>query len=228
MKIVITLERLATAGNFSSPFPDRTFKAIYHEIETAYGEQFEIDWTQKAQLDFLQTSPLKKYFGKMVMEGLLPMWSMRGARLQDIDLSKAHLYRAILSNANLARSNLRCANLIEADLREANLYKADLSHVKLNEAVLTWSILNKCDLTGANLAHANLCAVNAKKANFSLAKLYKAELCEGAFLGANFRGAFLEGANLEYANMRNTIYDKYTIFPKGFDPEEAGMRQEGA
>jgi uncharacterized protein YjbI with pentapeptide repeats len=40
---------------------------------------------------------------------------------------------------------------------------------------------------------------------------------------ANLSKADLLGANLTGADLRGARYDKDTIFPKGFDPEAAGM-----
>ena len=59
-----------------------------------------------------------------------------------------------------------------------------------------WS-MQGANLEGANLGGANL---------------------EGAYLG----GAYLEGANLEGAYLGGAKYDKYTIFPAGFDAKEKG------
>ena len=68
--------------------------------------------------------------------------------------------------------------------------------------------LKGADLTGANLEWADL---------------------EGADLtGANLEGADLKGANLGWAdltgaNLKGAEADQFTHWPKGFDPEAAGV-----
>lgn len=42
---------------------------------------------------------------------------------------------------------------------------------------------------------------------------------------ANLRGANLGGAKLAWTNLRGALYNKYTVFPDGFDPVAAGMNK---
>ena len=42
-------------------------------------------------------------------------------------------------------------------------------------------------------------------------------------MGADLRGADLRGARLHDAKLDYAKYDPYTMFSKGFDPEEAGL-----
>ena len=89
-----------------------------------------------------------------------------------------------------------------ANLEGANLGGAYLGGANLGGANLGGAYLGGANLEGANLGGANL---------------------EGAYLGgANLEGANLEGANLEGAYLGGAKYDKYTIFPAGFDAKEKG------
>lgn len=67
--------------------------------------------------------------------------NLRGAALNQINLSAINLSWAKLNLANLSKAKLDGADLTAADLREANLSDADLTGANLSLA----------DLTGANL-----------------------------------------------------------------------------
>ena len=55
------------------------------------------------------------------------------------------------------------------------------------------------------------------------AKLRSAKLEGAKLFSANLQGANLRCANLFDANLKGAEYDDLTVFPEGFDPEEAGM-----
>ena len=97
-----------------------------------------------------------------------------------------------MQGAYLEGAYLRYAYLGGANLRDANLRGANLGGANLGGAYLEGA-----NLEGANLGGANL---------------------EGAYLG----GAYLGGAYLEGAYLGGAKYDKYTIFPAGFDAKEKG------
>ena len=69
------------------------------------------------------------------------------------------------------------------------------------------------DLTGANLEGADLTG----------AKLVHVDLHSANLIGANLSGANLIRANAEGANLEGTRANKDTWWPKGFDPEAAGV-----
>ena len=76
------------------------------------------------------------------------------------------------------------------------------------------------DLCRANLSGANLSGANLYGANLSGANLYGANL-HGANLGwADLHGANLGWAILYRANLSGAAWDKYTIWPDGFEPPE--------
>lgn len=115
---------------------------------------------------------------------------LTGKNLADygsLNLSYANLSQAKLRKANLGEANLSQANLRGTELCEAELYKANLSKANLKEANLRKAILIEADLSGADLRRANLLE------------------------------ASLERANLSKANLQQAIYDRATVFPKGFD-----------
>ena len=97
-----------------------------------------------------------------------------------------------MQGANLGRANLVRANLYSANLESANLVRANLE---------------SANLENANLENANLYSANLESANLG---------------GANLGRANLVRANLEDAYLGGAIYDKYTIFPVGFDAKEKG------
>ena len=78
--------------------------------------------------------------------------------------------------------------------------------------------LSRAELRGVNLYRSgllydNLSEVNLSEANLRMALLY----------GANLRGARLLYASLNGARLLYAIYNKYTRFPEGFDPDAKGM-----
>jgi hypothetical protein len=71
---------------------------------------------------------------------------------------------------------------------------------------------------GANLKGANLAG-----ANLGWADLEGADLTGANLEGADLTGANLGWADLEGANLKGAEADQYTHWPKGFDPEAAGV-----
>ena len=84
-----------------------------------------------------------------------------------------------------------------------------------------WSMqganLGRANLGGSNLGRANLEDANLENANLENANLENANLG-----GSNLGRSNLGRANLEGAYLGGAIYDKYTIFPVGFDAKEKG------
>ena len=115
-------------------------------------------------------------------------------RVEDVFDAPALIRDGWCQGANLLGANLRGANLLGADLLGANLLGADLRGADLRGA----------DLRGANLLGANLLDANLR--------------------GANLLDADLWGANLRGANLRDARADRWTRWPDGFDPKQAGVR----
>ena len=71
-----------------------------------------------------------------------------------------------------------------------------------------YTIKPGADLVAANLAGANLSRAHLRGANLKMAHLFQADL---------------RGANLTAADLTAAAADQYTTWPKGFDPEAAGV-----
>jgi len=127
--------------------------------------------------------------------------------LREANLYKSNLHKAKLCSINLSRANLRSTNLNEAFLRGSNLSGASLNGASIREANLS-----DTDLTGANLCEADLYGADLYDANLSNADLSHANLHK-----ANLCYAVLRDTKLTYTKFGNVIYNKCTVFPKGFD-----------
>jgi len=93
-----------------------------------FGNQVEMDWTLKAQLEILRT-PMRKWFGWAYEVGLIPLWSM-----QKVDLS----------NLDMRGANMRWANMSGADMRWANMSGADMSGADMRGADMRWADMRDC------------------------------------------------------------------------------------
>jgi len=102
---------------------------------------------------------------------------------------------------NLPDTNLDRAMLFEARFRRASLGGSSLRRAYLIRADLSEAYLGETDLRWANLREANLS-------------------------GSDLRYANLNEANLSGADLREVWYDDNTVWPKGFDPIDAGARLE--
>ncbi|SPP98881.1 protein of unknown function [Bradyrhizobium vignae] len=151
---------------------------------------------------------------------------MMFAQLAGVDMTEANFYwamfhDAVLEGAILARCDLRGATFNDANLRRADLRGANCGLDNLGGST---------DFIGADLSGADLRQANIGGADFTNAKLVGADLS-----GANavselpnwrltwFRGADLTGVRLAGARLSGATYDDRTVFPRGFNPNEAGM-----
>ena len=103
-------------------------------------------------------------------------------------------------------------SLGNADLRNAHLQRANLRRVSLRGSNLQRAWLWGADLQGARLDGADL----------REAHLAHADLRGASVRGANFDGAYLK----EESDLRETKFNKQTIWPKGFDPIAAGALED--
>ncbi len=178
--------------------------------------------------------------GANLEKAFLKRAKLKGAFLGEAKLERAKLERANLERANLERANLEGAKLERAFLRAANLERANLERANLERANLERANLERANLERANLRGANLRGAYLEEANLQGAYLQGAYLqgayLQGAYLqGASLQGAKLQGADLQGAkytnkNTKQVICNRYfllypcpTIFPKNFNPKEAGM-----
>jgi len=160
-------------------------------------------------------------------QGWLYDGTLWGADLVSAKLSRAQLWEsnltgAYLTNADMLDATLRDSQLIgtqldEAILTNASLSGADLSHASLRYAaleytVLIFSVLRETDLEGANLTGARLYEADLSGANLSRAILVDTDL----------RNADLSETRLGLADLSGARYNRFTIWPDGFEPGAAG------
>ena len=84
-------------------------------------------WNRAAQGFVLGSKIGRLYLIWLYDEGLLPLYSMRGANLRGANLNGADLRGADLNGANLRWANLNGANLNGANLNGADLRGADFN-----------------------------------------------------------------------------------------------------
>ena len=137
--------------------------------------------------------PINPWFRENRVE--LFQGSLRGAKLERLDLF----------GARLPEANLRCASLAGT-----NLESADLRLARLEVANLAWVRLKGADLRGANLRCACLVFADLSEANLAF---------------ANLESADLETARLQNADLTSATYNADTVWPESYDPEAAGARR---
>ncbi|WBB64337.1 pentapeptide repeat-containing protein [Streptomyces sp. WMMC500] len=122
-----------------------------------------------------------------------------------VDLTGAHLPRAVLDGANAAHgARLAHAKLGGADLTDAVLAGADLRGASLNEANLEGAFLGELSGRGRDEPEEDRSGTSPVTANLRRADLWGANL-KGAYLGeADMYGAFLYEANLNGAFLART------------------------
>ena len=118
----------------------------------------------------------------------------------------------VFSNADFSGANLQFAQLGSAVVVGADFTGADLG-----------AVAPAMDARFANFTNADMSAINATGANFAGADFSGADLSVGNFTGADLRGADFTFANGSVLNTNGALYDRFTIFNPGFDPEAAGM-----
>lgn len=123
---------------------------------------------------------------------------LEAASIYQADLTKASLIGATMRHAELGTSVLHQSRCIDADLRGARLVRADL---------------READFTGADLREANLRKARSRGTTFTGADLRLADL----------RGTDLTGADLTGAELEGALASDATVWPTGFDPQEAGV-----
>ena len=135
-----------------------------------------------------------------------------------------------LSGAMLQNLNLKGAIMNKADLGGADLQGVNLEGANLQGAYLGGANLQGANLSGANLERANLKGANFKGANLEGARLNGANLTKSDLLEPSLELPYSMGTNLDAlldgADLKGVRYDESTLFPKGFDLEERGLRKK--
>ncbi len=129
--------------------------------------------------------------------------NLKGARMNNSQLTDKDFNFANLDDADLSNSNLNGATMNFASMQDTNLNDTSLNGVNMNFADLKNAKLKNGRLSGANLNFANL-----DQADLSNAALDGANLNFASLDGANMTGARMEGANRNFART-----SKSTICP---------------
>ena len=165
--------------------------------------------------------PGDRRFAGCTMEG----WNLMFAQIAYADLTGADLYWAMCHYANMEGTILDACDFRGVSFTEANLRDASLQRARLDFDNLGGTTdFHQTDLSGANLREAEI-----HGAQFFDAILIGADLrgCRGdkslAGRCTRFDGADLTDARLEGARLNGAQYNARTRFPRGFDPDRAGM-----
>jgi uncharacterized protein YjbI with pentapeptide repeats len=130
---------------------------------------------------------------------------LSGANLAHIDLRDAYLAGAHFEGADLEGAFLEGADLSGTFMEGADLSDADLADVDLSNAEDLWKKGTDMWERGAGLSNADLSGANLSGANLSGAKLS----------GANLSGANLKGANVTEEQLAECASLKGAIMPDG-------------
>jgi hypothetical protein len=139
--------------------------------------------------------------------------NLRAVDLRLVELSEAHLERAILSRAHLEQALLFATHLEAAIFRSTHLEEATLRSAHLKWGIFSATHLERADLSSARLEWANLDGANLEQADLRFAHLK----------GAILHGANLEQADLRGANLEGALANRWTTWPAGFDWRAAGV-----
>ena len=129
---------------------------------------------------------------------------MSNSDMRNVNLSFAHLERAILEEVHLEGANLSYAHLERALLPWAHLEGANLKEACLEGALLSWARLEGALLERVRLEGAILEEVRLEGANLNKACLARADFSYAHLEGTDLLGACLEGANLLGAHLEGT------------------------
>ena len=90
-----------------------------------YGDGACLKWTREGQISVMK-SPLRRYLGWAVCNGLVPWWSLPRSDLSGCNLSGCNLSGSDLSGSNLSGSNLSGSDLSGCNLSGCNLSGCNL------------------------------------------------------------------------------------------------------
>ena len=127
--------------------------------------------------------------------------NLEGAYLPESDLRGANLREARLHNAVLDRIQGEHANFVSADARNANFSGADLRGADLSYGILENAVLSNAKLGGASMYAADLREAQLLRTDLSRADLRDAKLERAMLSLANFQDADFSAAKLNEANL---------------------------
>lgn len=131
----------------------------------------------------------------------------------------------------LTAEALRAGLITAKDLSGIEMPNSDLRGMRISYKTMRGADFSGSDLSDASLQGCDLRAALFTNANLSNTEFYEADVRGANFQTATLAGARLDKARLEGADLRNTIldnvdiratYDRFTQWPEGFDPDEAG------
>ncbi len=153
-----------------------------------------------------------------ILEEVRANTDLAGADLSDLDMRQIDLTAASLVGADLRGADLRVANMASSQLQGA-IFDDGNGERRVR---LAGADLRGVDLSGRDLSGYDLTGTRMRDANLTGVDFTGATLARATFQGADLTGALLGGALLDGA-----FFDgQTTLFPDGFDPVEAGMREE--
>ncbi|MDH6116760.1 uncharacterized protein YjbI with pentapeptide repeats [Kitasatospora sp. GAS204A] len=162
--------------------------------------------------------------GVLCQQGRRPDW----LNVSYTDLRRADCDGLWLNDINFDGACLEAASIYQVNLTKASLIAANLRHVELGTSILHQCRCIEADLRGARMVKADLGDADFSDADLREANLRKARAHGTRFTGADLRladlrGTDLTGADLERAKLAGALASNRTIWPTGFDFQEAGV-----
>jgi hypothetical protein len=158
--------------------------------------------------------------GQYVANAPINQIPMMARRAPDIQSALTVLAHRLPSQDNDGRLDLAYADLRKANLRSAQSKQTYLIGTHLEKALLAGADFADSAFERAYLKGAQLVSANLRKARFDGAHLEDADL-----RGAHLEDADLRGAHLEDADLRGAHVNSQTMWPKGFNWQEAVEKQ---
>jgi uncharacterized protein YjbI with pentapeptide repeats len=152
-----------------------------------------------------------------------------GTRLIDTT-SQGFTKDQLYSTASYEMKQLPGISLVGNDLTGWNFADQNLSGASFYTATLTDAELNEANLRGATFGQAKLTRAGLNRADLANADFRSASLVDADLRGANLKNTcFVEetgenGADLSGTKFSSeTMYNQWTSFPSGIDPELLGL-----
>jgi len=139
-------------------------------------------------------------------------------------LAGAALNHLTLDRALLDFEDLRGTLLVGASLRSAWLECASLEGADLTDALLVDAYAPRANFSYAHLRRSILATAIFDDALFVEADFFGAYLGRASLRGAELSGADMRCEGLERAFLAGATADRYTQWPKGFDPLAHGVK----
>lgn len=172
-----------------------------HVALVAKGTDAIIEWWQKN----LETEQVLDLVGAKLRNIDLNGANLFRAKFVRADLFHADLFEAYASRCDFADADLRWADLCHADVAGSNLKNAKLCHANMLSADLSEANLSGADLSFANLASANLSGANLSRSNLYAASFFSAKLDRVDFTGARMNMTLLSACDLSQCVGLDTI-----------------------